>query len=308
MNNIFDRISTNWLRYDAYEWKQAQDGNMYLTPTVHAKPDFFDPLKDTQKLVLDALNIGRLCMSKKPDTEIQKAMQQFALHYGLMGLMTALPTTSNFMEYEAVYLPKNHFIKEETMHTMEYLSLFFPFDKPDVVRNGVETMWNMEDRTMIALAMTMSNQPMALNMSFQREYGERYDWLKRLFEDWAFTLTTSVLYYEDYDRIDEDTRNLLRRSMAAFDGNAPTYHIALLDKPTIIWDFHSLLLGIQMMFSFMLTDEEKPLRICKHCTEAFVANRPSMVFCSPQCKNKHNVYKSRAKKHHETESEISGNG
>ncbi len=34
---------------------------------------------------------------------------------------------------------------------------------------------------------------------------------------------------------------------------------------------------------------------CKHCSEVFVASRPSTVFCSPQCKNKHNVYKSRAK-------------
>ena len=29
--------------------------------------------------------------------------------------MTALPTTPSFMDYEAVYLPKNHFIKAETM-------------------------------------------------------------------------------------------------------------------------------------------------------------------------------------------------
>ena len=39
-------------------------------------------------------------MSKKPDAEIQKAIQQFAVKYGLFGLMTALPTTPNFMEYE----------------------------------------------------------------------------------------------------------------------------------------------------------------------------------------------------------------
>ena len=132
-------------------------------------------------------------------------------------------------------------------------------------------------------------------MCFQREYAERYDWLKQQFTDWVFTFSTSVLYYEDYDKTDEDTRNLYRQSMAAFDGNAPTYHIALLDKPTIVWDFHSLLLGIQMMFSFMLTDEQKPLRLCKHCTKAFVASRPSAVFCSPRCKNQYNVYKSRAK-------------
>jgi len=139
------------------------------------------------------------------------------------------------------------------------------------------------------------DEPMAKNMSFQREYAEPYDWVAQQFKDWAFTLTTAILYYNDYDSIDEDARGLYRKAMAAFGGIAPSYHIELLDKPTIYWDFHSLLLGIQMMFSFMLTDAEKPMRMCKHCTKVFVANRPSAVFCSPQCKNRHNVYKSRAK-------------
>lgn len=235
-------------------------------------------------------------MSKKPDGEIQKAIRQFAVKYGLFGLMTALPTTPSFMDYEAVYLPKNHFIKEETMSTEDYLDLFFPFDKLDVIKRGVESMWNIEnDRIMMALAMTMTDKPMAVNMSFQCEYAEPYEWMKQQFIDWSFTYITSMLYYEDYERLNDDTRRFMQDSMAAYGGNVPTYHIALLDKPTIVWDFHSLLLGIQMMFSFMLVDSEKPIRLCKHCTKAFVASRPSAVFCSPQCKNKYNVYKSRSK-------------
>ena len=83
--------------------------------------------------------------------------------------------------------------------------------------------------------------------------------------------------------------------MAAFEGIAPTYHIALLEKPTIIWDFHSLLLGIQMVFSFMLAEEARPLRLCRQCQKVFAASRPSAAFCSPRCKNQYNVYKSRAK-------------
>ena len=68
----------------------------------------------------------------------------------------------------------------------------------------------------------------------------------------AFTLTTSILYYQDYHLIDKDTRELYQKAMAAFGGIAPSYHIELLDKPTIYWDFHSLLLGIQMMFSVVV--------------------------------------------------------
>ena len=119
--------------------------------------------------------------------------------------------------------------------------------------------------------------------------------LLQQFKDWAFTLTTSILYYNDYNLIDEDTRNLYRMGMAAFGGIAPSYHIELLDKPTIYWDFHSLLLGIQMMFSFLLVDGEKPLRLCKHCQKVFLSSRSNSAFCSPRCKNQYNVYKSRGK-------------
>ena len=69
---------------------------------------------------------------------------------------------------------------------------------------------------MTALAMTMSDRPMAVNMGFQREDAERYDWLKQQFTDRIFIFSTSFLYYEDYDTNDKDTRNLFRQSMAAF--------------------------------------------------------------------------------------------
>ena len=74
-------------------------------------------MAEYQQIVLDAINIGRMESQVKTPQEIQKAIGQFAVKYGLLGLMTALPTTPTFMDYEAVYLPKNHFIKEEPMST-----------------------------------------------------------------------------------------------------------------------------------------------------------------------------------------------
>ena len=241
-------------------------------------------------------NITVHCL-RQPEDEVQKAILEFVTHYGLLGLMTALPTTPSFMDYEAVYLPKNHFIKAESMETEDYLALFYPFDQLDLVKKGIESRWSVSgDNMMVALTMTFASEPMAKTMSFQREYAEAYDWVAQQFKDWAFTLTTSILYYNDYDLIDEDTRNLYRKGMAAFGGIAPSYHIELLDKPTIYWDFHSLLLGIQMMFSFLLVDGEKPLRLCKHCQKVFLSSRSNSAFCSPRCKNQYNVYKSRGKK------------
>lgn len=88
--------------------------------------------------------------------------------------------------------------------------------------------------------------------------------------------------------MDEDTLDIYRQGMAAFDGNAPTYHIALLGKPTMVWDFHSLLLAIKIMLSMMLTDEDHPLRLCRQCQKAFISRSPNTKFCSQDCKRKYN--------------------
>ena len=294
MKNLFEQSRSHWVRYDRYELKTAADGKRYITPTKDAKPDVYNPMKEMPGMVLDALNVGMLMMGRRKDVDVETAILEFVTKYGLLGLMTALPTTPSFMDYEAVYLPKNHFIKAETMETEDYLALFYPFEQLDMVKKGVESDWTVSnDRTMIALTMTFADEPMAKTMSFQREYAEPYDWIAQQLKDWAFTLTTSILYYHDYDSIDEGTRSLYRKAMAALGGIAPSYHIELLEKPTIYWDFHSLLLGIQMMFSFMLVDGDQPLRLCKHCQKVFLGSRSNAAFCSPRCKNQYNVYKSR---------------
>ena len=85
MQNLFAHASSYWVRYNQYEIKTEKNGRRYIMAAPAAEPKVYDPLKDSEKLVVDALNVG------------------------LLGLMTALPTTPSFMDYEAVYLPKNRF-------------------------------------------------------------------------------------------------------------------------------------------------------------------------------------------------------
>ena len=292
---LFEKTSSHWVRYDKYEWRKDDKGRLYITPAEKAKPELYNPLKDADKMVLHAINTGVICMNKDTDEQTkQDAVIEFISSYGLLGFMTALPTTPEFITYEAVYFPKNHFIRQENMATEEYLSYFFPFDGLDFVKRGVESRWNVSDTSMIALTMAMGSQPQAVTMSFQREYAEPYEWMLKEFTDWAFTFVSAFLYYQDKDMLDDMQKDLYRQGMAAFGGIAPLSYIELLEKPTIVWDFHSLLLAIQMMFSFMLTDEKSSLKVCKHCGKVFLASRPNTVFCSGQCKNQYNVYKSRA--------------
>ena len=122
MNNLFAQSRSHWVRYDCYEIKTSKDGRRYITPEKTARPDVYNPLKDSSEMVLEALNVGMLMMNRSPEEVVEKAIMAFVTHYGLLGLMTALPTTPSFMEYEAVYLPKNHFIKEERRMTTSLCS------------------------------------------------------------------------------------------------------------------------------------------------------------------------------------------
>ena len=107
-------------------------------------------------------------------------------------------------------------------------------------------------------------------MSFQKEYAERYDWLVKEFSDWAiFTphkvsyiiWTTTVLMNRQ--------KNCIVQGMSAFGGISPTYHISLAEMPRLsLGILISLLVMIQMCFSFMLTDSDT--RSCKIVVWAFI--------------------------------------
>ena len=324
MNNLFQKTNAYWARYSNYEYRKGDDGTLYIMPTGAALPSVYDPMKEVEALVVDAINVGRLAMKcgsgtgsgagggRENELELQFAVLDFVKKYGLLGFMTAIPTTPDFIDYDAVYMLKNNFIKKETMHTKDYLSLFFPFGKPDIYKDKEKSQWNVNSenlsssksaenfkrgRMVLALAQTFSSEPMAVGMSLLPIYAERYDWLVTQFQDWAFMLVSAFLFYDKKDSADEFNRDLYRQGVAAFGNKAPTYHISLYDdKPRIVWDFHSLLLTIQTMFGYALTDEARPVRLCKHCNLTFIAKHSNAAFCSPECKNQYNVYKNRGSK------------
>ena len=62
------------------------------------------------------------------------------------------------------------------------------------------------------------------------------------------------------------------------------------------WQTESLLNAIEILYTILLTGENKKLGFCKHCGKPFFAKNPKSEFCSAPCRNKFNVYKCRSKK------------
>jgi hypothetical protein len=140
MKNPFEAASSHGSGTPNMSAGRAADGYEYVVPAKDAKPGVYDPLQDGQNLVVDALNVGMLSMNKASDAAVKSAVMDFVSRYGLLGLMTAIPTTPTFMDYEAVYLLKNQFIRDETMDTEEYLSLFLPFEKAAVYQRRIRIL------------------------------------------------------------------------------------------------------------------------------------------------------------------------
>lgn len=286
MNKLFKYANSIWVKYSDYVITETPGGIKYLQPAPKAVPQPYDPVEEFENIALDAVNVGRVCMSQEvTEEEKHEAIRSFALKYGLLGIMTAIPTTPKFLSYENVFFPKNHFIREESMSVENYLDKFFPFEKLNIRKKGSEYSWLLDgDPETVFLGMFMDGRPNETHMSFQREYAERLDWMEEQFKDWAFNLLTVFFYYEDKGGFTEKQKEFHRQSMAAFDGLTPTYHVALMeDSPYLVWNFNSLLQGIQFMFSMMLTDENRPIRMCRNCGKAFIVKRYRDKFCSKEC-------------------------
>ena len=278
MNDFFKHNMAGWIRYDDYVWKTAPDGHEYLMPADGAKPHMYKVFDETEAFVADALYAAMTAIVCRDDeTEIHRAIREFVCKYGLLGIMTALPATTKFMDYEKVFLPKNILIRDEVLETDEYIDMFFPFGRPD--QGDPEEFKELQKIILMYFA-----APDSVPMATCQLYGERYDWLKKVFQDWMFVFFSVMVYNEKKGEMDADMIQDIQDGLSAFDGNAPTYHFRLYDGPVIVWDFHSLLLVLQMAVSIMLTDPRNPIKFCEGCGRPFVAKNRNMKYCSKECR------------------------
>ena len=56
------------------------------------------------------------------------------------------------------------------------------------------------------------------------------------------------------------------------------------------------MLAITLVFSFMLTDTDNPIHMCKKCAKVFIADKSDSMFCSVECKTQYRTQKRHEKK------------
>lgn len=292
-----ENFRTFWFRYDGYEIKEI-DEKHYITPKENSKIIMYDPFDLADNILVDILMIGR-CVENNDIEESNKKIMEFVEKYGLLGELTYLPLNTDIVKQNKVYLPSGNLVSEkETLPTDEYIELFLKCKKKQKVVMKKNARGEISDLSveneMNPLAII--DRPAEYAVVFSRAYSECLVWIMH----YARTLYLTFEAIENYSKVqDAYTKQIYDARIKEFNPSKIACKILMgknkEDKPVLEWNFNSLKLAIDTMFALNETTERKTVKMCKHCGKPFASQNLKAEYCSPQCRNQANVYKSRAK-------------
>lgn len=258
----------------------------------------YDPFDLEDDILVDILMIGR-CVEKNDIEESNRKIMEFVERYGLLGELTYLPLNTDIVKQNKVYLPSGNLVSEkETLPTDEYIELFLKSKKKQKV-----VMKKSARGEILDLSVENEMNPLALidrpaeyAVVFSRAYSECLVWIMH----YARTLYLTFEAIENYNKVqDAYTKQIYDTRIKEFNPSKIACKILMgknkEDKPVLEWNFNSLKLAIDTMFALNETTERKTVKMCKHCGKPFASQNLKAEYCSPQCRNQANVYKSRAK-------------
>lgn len=295
--NNTGNFRTFWFKYSDYEMIEIEDKH-YITPQETSKVSMYDPFDVADEILVDILMIGRY-IEKNDIASSNDKIMEFVKKYGLLGELTYLPLNTDIVAQNKVYLPKQNLVSgQETMSAYDYIELFLKCKKKQkvVMRKNArgEILELSIENEMNPLAIV--DRPGEYAVVFSRAYSECLVWIM----DYARTLYLTFEAIENYSKVqDAYTKQIYDNRIANFNPSKIACKVLMGnkkdDKPVLEWNFNSLKLAIDTMFALNETTERKTVKMCKHCGKPFSSDNVKAEYCSPQCRNQANVYKSRAK-------------
>lgn len=295
---LIGSFATDWIRYSDYEFKEDRDGKIYIIPTEEAVFSMYNPFDVAEDLLVDLMEIGQEALKEKvqkDDVNKEKLIHSiliFAKKYGLLGLISASVYNRNIIGDDNVLLiENNHVTKEKIVDGNKYVDWFIPFvEKGDIeigeYKNRVY-LGKREDSPKF-----YGKRPVVLDLVFSRFYSEQIDWIIDFAKMIVLHFNQLLMYRNSSTYLTENVTILAGQFHAEKIG----FTINQLDKTTIAWEFDSLKTTIETIYAFAVTDENTLLNRCKHCEKIFITNNVRAKYCSPVCRNRANVKKSRSKK------------
>ncbi len=279
----------NIFKFAKYEIKEIGKTKYIVPDSINKKHSSGAPLIDIEKdfeesILIDLLNIGKLAFYNEND--IENSILDFVNKYSTLGLINDLPLNKYFFLNDKIVLKDYNYIGNSDLTTVvdrkKYFKLFFPICDDSQIKELINDA--------IKLAETPAMEKYILSdvnklLAGSNLYCEPLDMFIQ-YAKYLYSLLNNISNEDTYN-IDE----LLKQ----FEIN--NIKISLSRKETISVEFQITCLKqyIDYYFAKTVSQDINLLKICKFCNKAFLAVNPKAEYHTPQCKNKANVYKNRAK-------------
>ena len=279
----------NIFKFDKYEIKEIGKTKYIVPDSINKKHSSGAPLIDIEKdfeesILIDLLNIGKLAFYNEND--IENSILDFVNKYSTLGLINDLPLNKYFFLDDKIVLKDYNYIGNSDLTTVvdrkKYFKLFFPTCDDSQIKELINDA--------IKLAETPAMEKYILSdvnklLAGSNLYCEPLDMFIQ-YAKYLYSLLNNISNEDNYN-IDE----LLKQ----FEIN--NIKMSLSRKETLVVEFQITCLKqyIDYYFAKTVAQDINLLKICKFCNKAFLAVNPKAEYHSPQCKNKANVYKNRAK-------------
>lgn len=266
------------------------DGKKYIVPdSVSKKHGNGAPLIDLEEdysetILIELLNVGKSAVFKENDLE--KQIIKFVNKYSTLGLMCDFPINRYFFLDEKIILKDYNYVGNSDLTTIidrkEYFKLFFPTCDDKQINELIKKATELAEQPAMDKYITSDINRLLIGSNW---YCEPLD----MFIQYATYLYNLLNYISLNDKFNTDT--LLRQ----FEVNNIKMKLFQNETLSIEFQITSLKQYIDFYFTKTVAKDINLLKICKFCNKAFLANNPKAEYDTPQCKNKANVYKSRAK-------------
>ena len=279
----------NIFKFAKYEIKEIGKTKYIVPDSINKKHSSGAPLIDIEKdfeesILIDLLNIGKLAFYN--DNDIEKSILDFVNKYSTLGLINDLPINKYFFLDDKIVLKDYNYIGNSDLTTIvdrkKYFKLFFPTCDDIQIKELINDA--------IKLAETPAMEKYILSdvnklLAGSNLYCEPLDMFIQ-YAKYLYSLLNNISNEDNYN-IDE----LLKQ----FEIN--NIKMSLSRKDTLVVEFQITCLKqyIDYYFAKTVAKDINLLKICKFCNKAFLAVNPKAEYHTPQCKNKANVYKNRAK-------------
>ena len=258
----------------------------YIAPADNAKSSAVVDLESSysESVLIDFMNIGKSAIYKESDLE--EKVIEFVNKYSTLGLINDFPINKYFFLDKKIVLKDYNYIENSDMTTIidrkEYFKLFFPTYTDKQIEKLIKDATKLAEESAMEKYITSDINKLITGSD---AYYEPLD----MFIQYAVYLYNLLNYSSLNDEI--NTTELLKQF------SANNIKMNLTQNGTFFVEFQVTCLKqyLDYYFAKTVSKEINLLKICKFCNKAFLASNPKAEYDTPQCKNKANVYKSRAK-------------